>query len=195
MTDHAAAIFQGIQPVTLLSSGKFSFLYGCLQAVRDLDGDIAELGVYKGGISAAMALIAPEKVLHLFDTFEGMREPTFAEPHGKGDFADTSEEGVRDLFDPERPPHFHRGWFPETVTDELRQRRFCFVHVDGDFYETTRDAIDFFWPRLVSRGIMVFDDWEWVSCPGVKRALQEAAQSLGFPIQTSGEMQAYIQKF
>jgi O-methyltransferase len=187
-------VYRGVQHYTLISPSRFRYIGQSLLEVSELDGDIAELGVYKGGSSAGMALLAPKKTLHLFDTFEGMREPQFDEPHSKGDFADTTEQSVRSLFDPNFSLKIHRGWFPETITDELRDTRFCFVHIDGDFYETTRDAINFFWPRLVKGGIMVFDDWEWHACPGVKRALIEAAETFGFTILQSAEIQAAIKK-
>lgn len=187
-------VYRGIQPYTLITGDRFRYIGQSLLEVKDLDGDIAELGVYKGGSAAGMALLAPGKTLHLFDTFEGMREPQFDEPHKKGDFSDTSEQSVASLFDASFPPKLHRGWFPETVTREMLELKFCFVHVDGDFYETTRDAIAYFWPRLVPGAIMVFDDWEWERCPGVKRALMEAATTFGFSIVPSTHMQAAVRK-
>ncbi len=40
-------------------------------------------------------------------------------------------------------------------------------------YQTTADALDFFWPRMVEGGIIVLDDVDWPKCPGVNRALEE----------------------
>lgn len=61
--------------------------------------------------------------------------------------------------------HFH---------DFAGNERFACVHIDADTYESTLAAIDWFWPRMVSGGIMVFDDaMDFPNCPGVTRAIKE----------------------
>ena len=47
---------------------------------------------------------------------------------------------------------------------------FCFVHIDVDILEPTRDSIEFFYPRMMPGGIMLFDDYGFTSCPGAKLA-------------------------
>jgi hypothetical protein len=42
-----------------------------------------------------------------------------------------------------------------------------------DYYQSTQAGIEIFWPRLVSGGVMVFDDFGWQACPGVERAANE----------------------
>ena len=64
------------------------------------------------------------------------------------------------------------GWIPERF-DEVRELEFSFVHVDVDLYEPTRDTIDFFYSRVSSNGIMLFDDYGFKSCPGAKKAIDE----------------------
>lgn len=51
--------------------------------------------------------------------------------------------------------------------------KFSFVHLDGDLYQTTADALDWFWPRMVPGGVIILDDVDWPKCPGVNRALEE----------------------
>ena len=67
----------------------------------------------------------------------------------------------------------HRGWIPERFPD-VADERFSFVHVDVDLYEPHRDSIEFFWPRLTKGGVMVFDDYGSMYCPGARRAVDEA---------------------
>ncbi len=55
--------------------------------------------------------------------------------------------------------------------------RFAFVHVDVDLYQPTRDAIDFFYPRLLPGGILLFDDYGFMTCPGARRAVDEHRRS------------------
>lgn len=170
-------------PWILIGPDHFGTLAQLARSVRDVPGELAELGVYKGGVSAALSEIIPEKTVHCFDTFCGMPETGFVgEYHRPGDFADTSVEAVRALF---QTTNFvlHPGRFPQTAED-LGGLRFAFVHIDGDYYETTRDAIDWFYPRLSPGGVMLFDDYGFVNCPGVARAVHESAGRYGYAIQT-----------
>jgi Macrocin-O-methyltransferase (TylF) len=65
---------------------------------------------------------------------------------------------------------FHVGFFPDTAPEVAE---FCFVHLDADLYQSTVAGIKYFYPRLVAGGMLVFDDYEWGRCPGVKKAILE----------------------
>jgi O-methyltransferase len=56
--------------------------------------------------------------------------------------------------------------------------RVSWVHIDVDIYQSVRDCIRFLYPRLVPGGFMVFDDYGFPSCPGARRAVDEAFASL-----------------
>ena len=55
----------------------------------------------------------------------------------------------------------------------MQDRGFCFVNVDVDLHEPTRDSIEFFYPRMVPGGVMVFDDYgSQMQSPGAARAIE-----------------------
>lgn len=176
-----------------LGREKLEVIYHVASGLSSVPGDIAEVGVYKGGTLAALALMFPKKIVRGFDTFSGMPETSFSgEGHHAGDFSDTSVESVTSVF---QSTNFelHPGRFPETAVEG----KFAFVHVDGDYYETTRDAIDWFWPRMSTGGRMLFDDFRWPACPGVERALNEAIEKYGFSlvrVHNNDNDQVWIQK-
>jgi O-methyltransferase len=62
-------------------------------------------------------------------------------------------------------------WIPGRFHDEA-ERRFCFVHVDVDL-QPTLDSVTFFYPRLESCGILVCDDYGFMTCPGAMKAIHE----------------------
>lgn len=136
-----------------------------------LEGDLAELGVYRGGVARVIAhFMRPGSRLHLFDTFEGIPEDDAAPGgHRKGDFA-TSFEEVQELL-AGLPVTFYRGWFPGPLPPE--GTRFRFAHVDMDTYQSTLAALDYLIPRMVPGGILLFDDYGWHMCQGVQCALHE----------------------
>jgi hypothetical protein len=65
---------------------------------------------------------------------------------------------------------FHKGLFPltaEAVADKL----FRFVHLDMDLYEGTLAALQFFYPRLSTGGVLISHDYSLAK--GVKAAFTE----------------------
>lgn len=150
-----------------------------LYSAKRSNGDVIELGVYKGGSAAAASwslhAAGLERPLHLCDTFEGMPQTLDWEFHKRNDFADTSYETVAlrlRRFLPDFPFRLHRGLFSHTLSG-LRDCRFCFAHVDADVYESVRQACEFLYPRMAKGGIILFDDYGAPTCPGAKKAIDE----------------------
>lgn len=144
-----------------------------LEAVRHTDGDLAECGAYKGGTAKILATIAPDRPLHVFDTFEGMppTDPT-RDKHKKGDFSDTSLESVREYLSEHKNVTCVRGLVPESLA-AIRDREFSFVHIDLDIYSAIKGAAEFFYPRMQPGGVILFDDYGYASCPGARLAIDE----------------------
>jgi O-methyltransferase len=171
---------------TLVDRARCYMLFQFAKQCAKLQGDVAEVGVYKGGTARLTALTlasrAP-KALHLFDTFEGMPlTDTTVDHHRKGDFADTSLDSVRRQLKGCGDVRFYKGFFPDTA-GPIENSRFCLVHVDADIYQSVKDCCTFFYPRLESGGVMVFDDYGFPSCPGARKAVDEFfADKPDFPV-------------
>lgn len=155
---------------TLIKGFKLDSLLS--ELARAPAGDVVEFGVYKGGALEAMAKAAPQRQMFGFDTFDGMPAALWreGEPHGVGDFGDTSFEAVQAGM-PENVT-LVRGMFPDSASGI--EPCVALAHVDFDWYESTKAAIEWLLPRMVAGGVIVFDDWEWKHCPGVKQAIDEA---------------------
>lgn len=150
--------------------------------VREIDGHFAECGVRYGKSSLFLMTGSGKdstKQLHVFDSFEGLSNP------GSGDIKESGEsEWVKgDLAVPEDIVRrnladfgdrivLHKGWIPDRFGD-VEDERFSLVHVDVDLYEPTLAAIDFFYPRVNSGGVMICDDYGSAHCPGAKKAIDE----------------------
>lgn len=144
---------------SLIGRRRMKMLFEFAQSCCDLPGAVAEVGVYKGGSLKVLADIFTDKQVFGIDTFEGMPNTALDfDGHQAGDFADTSYEAIRDIFRNYHPNAIIlKGFFPDNIIDKLPDE-FCFVHVDCDIYRSVKDCCEFFWPRLVQGGIMVFDD-------------------------------------
>lgn len=155
--------------LSLLGHPKLGVLYKHLSLLPIPEGDVVELGVYKGGSAMLLAEIFPHKRIYLYDTFSGMPFTVFEEIHKEGDFSDTSLLSVKESLKDYTNLVFVPGFFPDTAKDYDGKVAVAFC--DGDYYQSTKDFIDFYWPKLSKGGIMVFDDYNWVNCPGVKQAI------------------------
>jgi hypothetical protein len=145
-------------------------IYATARRTAKVPGDIAELGVYKGGSARLICQVKGERNLHLFDTFAGLPrcsewDPDFRE----GGFASSIDQVSRYLA---RFPdvHLHQGMFPET-TKGLDHLRFSFIHLDVDLYQSTKDGLAWFYPRLNRGGILISHDY--ASADGVRKAFDE----------------------
>lgn len=157
---------------SLLGGYKMQFLLEQLLATKNVPGDIAEIGVYRGGSAFEMCKLIPEKKIHLYDTFKGVvKSQKGVDVHGDGDFADTSLDAVKLLMTGFNCD-FHVGIFPETFI-EPEDIKFSFVHSDTDTYFGTRETLNIFESRMSVGGKIVFDDYKWVACPGVEKAISK----------------------
>jgi len=147
-------------------------------------GDTAECGVYRGlsSLFVCQRTQGMEKCHHLFDSFEGLSAPgpEDGDYWQRGDLS-AGTAGVRHVLADFDFVEFHEGWIPERFQD-VSDRSFCFVHVDVDLYQPTRDALEFFYERLSPGGILLCDDYGFRSCPGATRAFEEVMATHPEPI-------------
>lgn len=163
-----------ITPHTLVSRDRVWVLRSLAEQALREPGDFWECGVYKGGTAIMLADLiknAPEKSLHLFDTFAGM-PPTDPQRdlHREGDFADNDIKAVQQRVGVSAQIAYHAGIIPATFAG-MEQARIALAHVDVDIYQAILDCCEFIYPRLCNGGFMVFDDYGFPSCPGARAAV------------------------
>ncbi|RFC44259.1 MAG: Macrocin-O-methyltransferase (TylF) [Verrucomicrobia bacterium] len=147
------------------------------QSVARLPGALAEVGVYRGGSAKFIAAAKGGADLHLFDTFAGM-PPVNSATDGafrEGESGNTSVEHVRAYLATYPAVYLHPGFFPASgaILERESGLRFKFVHLDVDLLASTRDALAWFYPRMVRGGLIVTHDYSDTTVPGVKRAFDE----------------------
>lgn len=135
-------------------------LVRAVEASRKATGDIAEVGVYRGGSAKIIAGVKGDRVLHLFDTFEGLPEPSGADASHfrKGAYRPPSRGDVEEYLREFRGISFHVGFFPDTAAP-VKETNFSFVHLDVDLVESTRECLSFFYPRMSRGGIIFSQDY------------------------------------
>lgn len=141
---------------TLLTDRLFTLWQWGRQAAR-LPGSFAQVGVFKGGSARliAEAKKGNREPFYLFDTFEGMpKVNSEIDLHKEGDFKNTSLDNVKKLFSDVNNVVFCPGFFPETSTP-AQNDKFAFVYIDVDIYQSVKDSLEFFYPKMLQGGVMV----------------------------------------
>jgi O-methyltransferase len=154
---------------------------------KNLPGAIAELGVYRGELAAALNRLFPNRTLYLFDTFEGFSDNDLSdgqeEKHSHaevGDFKDTSLDTVlARMAHPERVA-VRKGYFPATT--EGLEDSFALVSLDVDLYKPTLAGLNYFYPRLSKGGCIFVHDYNNRRFNGVRSAVEEFLDVTGAPL-------------
>jgi len=144
---------------------------------RKLQGNVAELGVYKGGFAKLINAYFPDRSLYLFDTFEGFDRRDVAIEKSKGfstasqDFSNTSVESVLKVMPYPEKCIPKVGFFPETAQEVTGQ--FVFVSLDADLYDPIFNGLKFFYPKLVSGGYIFIHDFNNDDYKGARKAVEQ----------------------
>jgi O-methyltransferase len=172
------------------------FLRSLLGLVDGLPGDTAECGVANGASSWFICrhFADADKTHHGFDSFAGLPEPSPLDGGywHQGEIAATEAEARSTLagFDVE----LYRGWIPDRFA-EVADRRFCFVHIDLALHDPTRESIEFFYPRTVAGGVVLFDDYgAGFQSPGTAKAIDGFMADKPESVIASPTAQAFIVK-
>ncbi len=154
------------------------FLSQMLRLVSQVSGDMVECGTYIGATARLMvqACMPYGKKLHVFDSFEGVSEPSaFDGTHWQKGFLSAGEDIVHaqlSRFATEGDYTLYKGWIPEKF-HEVKDIKFSFVHIDVDLYEPTRDSIEFFYSRMNAGAVCICDDYGCWTCPGATKAIDD----------------------
>lgn len=161
---------------------------------KNIQGDIVEIGVWKGGSMLAMLLALEknnrlDKTIRLYDTFEGMTPCTDADKDHKGTAAkdliqqdpfwsciSSLEEVKRNISQNSNYPSnlikYHKGDICKT---EFIPDAISVLRLDTDWYESTKFELDHFYDKVSSGGIIIIDDYGWWN--GCKKAVDEFLDS------------------
>ncbi|CAE8639936.1 unnamed protein product [Polarella glacialis] len=151
-----------------------------------VDGDIVELGVWRGGMSALMMFsnLKADLSRHfwLYDTFDGMPPPddkddafsheawnefqsgerTSWVENGKWQYGslDRVKRTVRGTGYPMEKIHFVKGRVEDTLRPGLDMPgRIAVLRIDTNFYSSTKAILQALWGRVSPCGMMIVDDY------------------------------------
>lgn len=144
---------------------------------NNLEGNVAELGVYKGKFARYINQYFPDRSLYLFDTFEGFdsrdvateSEQNFSS--GAQDFSKTSIDLVLKMMPFPGKCVPVKGFFPQSA--HAISDSFVFVSIDADLYEPIYSGLQFFYPKLVRGGYIFVHDFNNDNYKGARKAVEQ----------------------
>lgn len=161
--------------MALQSSKDIEVITNSIFQTKNIEGNIAEVGVFNGGsamiINNIIVSDSINKKLFLCDTFEGLKDSEENEEDCElpnGSYSSNFDE-VQSLFSNYDYVKIIKGYFPECATKEIEESKFSFVHLDVDTYLSTLNCLEFFYPRMTKNGIIVSHDYGVIS--GVTNAI------------------------
>lgn len=176
---------------------------------ENIPGDFIECGVWRGGAVVFMrgllaAFEIPDRLVWVADSFQGLPPPTLKPDVDFG--LDLSKKNcpmlavsmetvfrsfdVFGLFDDRI--RFLPGWFKDSLPNAAIGQ-IAMLRLDGDIYESTMDALNALYDKLVPGGFCIVDD---LFVPTCRQAIEEFRQARGItePIVTIDWTGGYWQK-
>jgi len=167
------------------------------QSAGKLPGDFVECGVNKGFYSSAIMEYlnwnSLDKTFFLLDTFRGIDERFVNEEEKRLGRLEINQKvleqggyemdvaAVKANFSQWERVRIIQGAVPETLC-QVEAERVAYVHLDMNCAIPEQAAAEFFWPRLVPGGFMLFDDYAYFGFEPQHAALNGFAESKGIKI-------------
>jgi O-methyltransferase len=180
---------------TMIGLRRLDNIQHCIEQIleRGVPGDLIETGVWRGGASIFMRGVLKaygdtSRLVWAADSFQGLPNPQSGvwrdDERGRlwefGTTLAVSLEQVRANFARygllDDQVRFLPGWFRDTLP-VAPIKRLALMRLDGDLYESTRDALNALYPKLSVGGYCVIDDYYAQS--GACRAVSEYREQNG----------------
>lgn len=196
-----------VLPNTMLAMPRLFDAYEAIIAINKegIQGDVVECGVWNGGCVGLMALAnlkepGPKRRFHLFDSFEGLPQPSVYDVDVIDNFkkncpgldlrgeSNSSLISIRACVGESQPSverflvkHlginrsdlvFHVGWFQNTIPNAAKTIiDIGLLRLDGDWYESTKVCLEGLFHKVAKGGYIIIDDYGTFS--GCKKAVDE----------------------
>ena len=189
---HDIRVPRGVLPNAIpspLGCANINIILELVERTAAIPGDLAECGVFRGATLVPTAIYLQQRGVnkHIlgFDSFQGFDNTvvkdvtlggTWDDPDRRiGGFSETSETVVANklrVFGVQRGVTLVPGYFRDTLAS-YGQARFSFVHLDCDTYSSYSECLSFFYPRVNTGGIILFDEYNDPAWPGCNIAIDE----------------------
>ena len=191
-------IWDTVKPFTMTTAESVRVLIDAVKYVveNNVEGDLVECGVWKGGSAMTIALALKEmgkedREIYLYDTFAGMSAPTdkdISKLWGKASdiflttrtskdasnwclsSLDEVKNNLKKTSYSKARIHYIQGKIEDTIPKTM-PKKIALLRLDTDWYKSTKHELVHLFPKLSKNGILILDDYgDW---EGAKKAVDE----------------------
>jgi O-methyltransferase len=173
------ALYKKYKDYTMIPEEFFTLNLDLCDHFKNLNGDYVECGVWRGGMSAAIAeVLGLNKRIHLFDSFQGL--PPAKDIDGKEAMqwqqntkssnyynnCAAEESYARKAMEMSKQNQYkiYSGWFQETLLN-FPQNQIGILRLDGDWYDSILICLKHLFPKVINGGVIILDDYyTWDGC-------------------------------
>ena len=164
---------------TMIGRKRLDNIQFCIEEVikSGIPGDLIETGIWRGGATIFMrgvlaAYGITDRRVWAADSFQGVPPPTHPKDAGYDISArvlpvlSVGLAEVQQLFKRygllDEQVFFLKGWFKDTLA-KAPIEKLAVLRLDGDLYESTRDALNPLYAKVASGGFVIVDDYFAIS--------------------------------
>lgn len=161
--------------------------------IAQVEGDLVECGIGSGNSFYKLCFLASrekrDRKIYGFDSFEGFPEPSEEDKSPRnpqrGEWNQSTVAWIEALLI-ERgqiDPAFIKGnvkliegFFKDSV-QQYDGDKVAFLHLDVDLYHSYKVTLEYFWPKVVTGGVVLFDEYKQPNAlrnfPGASKAIDD----------------------
>ena len=165
---------------------------------NNIKGVFIEMGCWRGGMSALMAMNSSNRDIWLFDSFEGIPNLRKEDFDGSFEFEmktklnkgelkpigaleaslDDAQYAMQNIAKhPLKKTHYAKGWFQDTLPKYASEiKDIALLRLDGDLYESYMVSLEALWDKVVPGGFVIIDDFALGGC---RKAIQDFFKQKG----------------
>ena len=180
------SLYESIYSYSLIDIYRLYELWSLSRQIAiHVQGDILEVGVWRGGSGALLAEAVrefPLKTVYLADTFSGVVKAGKNDTiYKNGEHSDTSPTIVKNLLSSLNLNNtvLLEGVFPDETSSRILGQ-ISLLHIDVDVYDSARDILEWGISKISVGGVIVFDDYGFFGCDGVTKFCNELSRDSNF---------------
>jgi O-methyltransferase len=167
-----SVFFKKISHLTLLDKVRSYTLWYLTESLKNEEGSILDVGCLRGGSGFLMSKINKKGRTYLIDTFEGLVETD--KFYNKNHFIFV--DGVNELKESIKKLRLKnveiiKSVFPDNNIKEIKKIKIC--HIDVNTYQSTLKSFMYVHKRLISNGIIIFDDYGTFGNDNIKKFISK----------------------
>ena len=156
--DEFIKIYSKLKLLTLLDEKRFFTIYSILKQLKNINGDILDVGCMRGGVGMMMSKINQKGNTYLIDTFSGFEEEE--KYHKKNIFVFTGiaelKKNIRNLR--LKKIKILQQKFPnKEKLKSIKNIKLC--HIDVNTYKSTKNSYNYVKNKVIKGGFIIFDDY------------------------------------